>query len=55
MSALELIHKSQYTSQFTQQSSAIAIAPLQRLAANGQWQNIEQDMSQLTFGAKRGA
>ncbi|HAU0888638.1 TPA: helicase [Legionella pneumophila] len=55
MSALELIHKSQYTSQFTQQSSAIAIAPLQRLAANGQWQNIEQDMSQLTLGAKRGA
>ncbi|HDU8261574.1 conjugal transfer nickase/helicase domain-containing protein [Legionella pneumophila] len=55
MSALELIHKSQYTSQFTQQPSAIAITPLQRLAANGQWQNIEQDLSQLAFGAKRGA
>ncbi|KTD34405.1 putative helicase/relaxase [Legionella moravica] len=54
MSATELIHKAQFTSQFTQQQNAIVVSPLQKLPASGQWQNIENDVSTLIPGAKRG-
>lgn len=54
MSATELIHKAQYTSNFTQQQNAIAVAPLQKLPASGQWQNIESEVSPLIPGARRG-
>lgn len=55
ISALELIHKSQFTSQFTQQQNAIVVTSLQKLAANGQWHNVEHDTPNLSPGAKRGA
>ncbi len=55
MSATELVHKAQFTSQFTQQQNAMVVAPLQKVVTNGQWQNVENDVPALIPGAKRGA
>jgi integrating conjugative element relaxase (TIGR03760 family) len=55
MSATELVHKAQYSSQFTQQQNAIIVNPLQKLGALGQWQTVEKEVSHLTSGARRGA
>ncbi len=54
ISATELVHKAQYTSQFTQQQNVIAVPPLQKLTATGQWANIESDALGVQPGAKRG-
>lgn len=53
MSATELVYKAQFTSQFTQQQNALVVAPLQKLAASGQWQAVENELSSLTPGANR--
>ncbi|KTD64171.1 putative helicase/relaxase [Legionella shakespearei DSM 23087] len=53
MSATELVYRAQFTSQFTQQQNTLVVAPLQKLAASGQWQAIENDLSPLTPGASR--
>ncbi|KTD49332.1 conjugal transfer nickase/helicase domain-containing protein [Legionella quateirensis] len=54
MSATELIHKAQFTSQFTQQQNTIVVTPLQKLPASGQWQTVESDVSTLVPGVRRG-
>jgi len=54
MSAIELIHRAQYTSQFTQQQNVIAVPPLQNLTATGQWQTLASEASTLQLGMKRG-
>lgn len=50
MSALELINKAQYPSQFTQQQNALAVDALQRLNAAGKWQAIEALGNQNALG-----
>lgn len=54
MSATELVHKAQYTNQFTQQHNVLAAAPLQKLSASGLWQNIEHNVPTPGLGVKRG-
>ncbi|TAL60556.1 MAG: helicase [Legionella sp.] len=53
MSAVDLVNKAQYTTQFTQQQ-VVAIPSLQQLNATGQWQNQELDTQSLKPGATRG-
>jgi integrating conjugative element relaxase (TIGR03760 family) len=56
MSAIELIHKAQFSSHFTQQQNASVVTTLQKLSATGAWQNIEKEAASfLTPGVKRGA
>lgn len=55
MSAVELVHKAQYTSQFNQINETITAPPLQMLHASGQWQNIESDALAFNPEVKRGA
>ena len=56
ISATELIHRSQFSSHFTQHQNASAVTPLQKLSATGAWKNIEKEVSSfLTPGIKRGA
>lgn len=54
MSAVELINKAQYTSQFSQQHNVVAIPALQSLTANGQWVIPEVSTASLQPGASRG-
>lgn len=55
MSATELVHRAQYTSQFAQQQNVIAVPPLQQLTSSGVWQNLEIASHSIQPGAKRGA
>ncbi len=55
MSATELIHKAQFSSQFTQQQSTGLVNSLQKLDATGKWQAIENEGHGLRPGAKNGA
>ena len=55
MSAIELVHRAQYTRQFSQQHVVVTIPPLQQLNASGQWQAIEGDALALKAGVKRSA
>lgn len=54
ISAIELIHRAQFPSQFTQQQNAVNVTSLQKLSASGQWKAVEQEVSLLTPGLKRG-
>jgi integrating conjugative element relaxase (TIGR03760 family) len=54
VSAMELIHRSQYPSQFTRQNSALVIPPLQKLTSSGAWQAIENDKPAPQIGMKSG-
>jgi len=54
MSATELVHRAQYTSQFTQQHNVIAVPPLQKLSVTGQWQIPESVTATPQAGARRG-
>lgn len=55
MSALELINKAQYPSQFTQQQSRMSEAVLQKLDAAGKWQkNNENATPSAALGVKTG-
>lgn len=53
VSAMELINRSRYPSQFTQQQNTIPVTPLQKLSSDGQWQTVENENT-LSPGAKRG-
>ncbi|MCW8387319.1 helicase/relaxase domain-containing protein [Fluoribacter dumoffii] len=55
MSATELIHKAQFSSQFTQQQNSRLIRSLQKLDAKGTWQTPENEENALRPGAKKGA
>lgn len=55
MTAIELIHRAQYTTQFSQQHAVIAVPPLQRLSASGQWHNVDNGSLGLKPEVKRGA
>ena len=55
MSATELIHKAQFSSQFTQQQSRGLTNSLQRLDAAGKWQDVDHDGHTHRPGAKNGA
>lgn len=54
MTAIELIHRAQYTTQFSQHHAVIAVPPLQLLTASGQWQALETSSNALKSGVKRG-
>ncbi|MCW8399050.1 helicase/relaxase domain-containing protein [Legionella sp. PATHC038] len=54
MSATELIHKAQFSSQFTQQQSTGLTHSLQKLDAAGKWQAFENEGHGLKPGAKNG-
>ena len=54
MSAVDLISKAQYTSQFTQQHLASVIPPLQNLSSTGQWVAVLNETASLQPGATRG-
>ncbi|KTC80818.1 conjugal transfer nickase/helicase domain-containing protein [Legionella cherrii] len=54
MSATELIHKAQFSSQFTQQQSTGLTHSLQKLDAAGKWQAFEYEGHGLKPGAKNG-
>ncbi|WP_392538368.1 conjugal transfer nickase/helicase domain-containing protein [Legionella sp. 227] len=54
MSATELIHKAQFSSQFTQQQSTGLTHSLQKLDAAGKWQALENEGHGLKPGAKNG-
>jgi integrating conjugative element relaxase (TIGR03760 family) len=53
MSATDLVHRAQYSSQFLEHSHVVAIAPLQKLAGTGQWLNIDSESPGLQLGASR--
>ncbi|QMT58717.1 TraI domain-containing protein [Legionella sp. PC997] len=55
MSATELIHKAQFSSQLTQQQNIGLANSLQKLDATGKWHAIENEGSALRPGAKNGA
>lgn len=54
MSATELVHRAQYSSQFTQQNHVTTVPPLQQLNATGHWQVSESNASGIQPGARRG-
>lgn len=54
LSATELIHRSQFPSQLTQQQNVSVVPPLQKLSASGTWLGLENEISLLTPGAKKG-
>lgn len=54
LSAIELVHRSQYPSQFTELPHVVASTALQKLSAAGQWQVAESDGSSLQPGTKHG-
>lgn len=52
MSAIDLLHKAQYGSQFSQIKNVDTTPPLQKLAASGLWMAMDADTASLTPGAK---
>lgn len=52
ISAIDLVHKAQYGSQFIQQHSTPKVPPLQKLATSGLWMNIEAEALSSIIGAK---
>lgn len=54
MSATELIHKAQFTHQFSQQHTVGNISSLQKLSSTGQWQSVENETTTLSPEARRG-
>ncbi|CAM2741857.1 conjugal transfer nickase/helicase domain-containing protein [Legionella worsleiensis] len=54
MSAIDLIHKAPFTSQFTQQHNTQTVTPLHKLSASGLWQAIDSEAPHLGPGVRGG-